>query len=197
MHKVLIFALTILAACPMRAPAHGVNVYAYVQGNQLIVEGYFGGKSKAVNSAVKVYDNNEKIVTEGQTDENGQFIADVKDLPANWDSLKFVLDAGSGHRAEYVLSKSEAAPVNQPPASAKQVPQETVHADARDLKPIPDRAIEEKLQALIVMVGNQQRLLLEQKAKGPSFTEIIGGIGWIFGLVGAWAYFAGRKEGKS
>jgi nickel transport protein len=44
------------------------------------------------------------------------------------------------------------------------------------------------------MLGEQQKLLMEQKMKGPGVTEIIGGIGWIFGLVGVWAYFMSRKH---
>jgi nickel transport protein len=35
---------------------------------------------------------------------------------------------------------------------------------------------------------------MEQKMRGPSVTEVIGGIGWIFGLVGVWAYFINRKR---
>ncbi len=107
-----------------------------------------------------------------------------------------MLDAGAGHRAEYVLSKNEAVPASNSLPAEQQAKQEIVHGDVQDLKPILDRALDEKLQPLIVMIGNQQKLLLEQKAKGPSFTEIIGGIGWIFGLVGTWAYFAGRKDRK-
>ncbi len=83
MHKVFVPVLTILAIYPVSVPAHSVNVYAYVQGNQIIVEGYFGGKAKVVNSAVRIYDDKEKILKEGQTDENGQFVADMKELPPN------------------------------------------------------------------------------------------------------------------
>jgi nickel transport protein len=198
MYKIFILALTISAVYPLQARSHNINVYAYVQGNQIVAEGYFGGKSKAVNCVVKIYDNKEKLLKEGQTDENGKFVADVKDLPAQWDSLKFVLDAGSGHRAEYVLSKNEPAPEsNVPQTAVKSVKQEISPTEAQELKPILEQALDEKLRPLMVMIGNQQRLLLEQKNKGPTFTEIIGGVGWIFGLVGAWAFFAGRKENKS
>jgi nickel transport protein len=35
---------------------------------------------------------------------------------------------------------------------------------------------------------------MEQKMKSPGVAELIGGIGWIFGMVGVWAYFISRKR---
>lgn len=39
-----------------------------------------------------------------------------------------------------------------------------------------------------------RRALLEQDQRGPGLQEIIGGIGWIFGLVGIAAYFKSRPR---
>jgi nickel transport protein len=39
-----------------------------------------------------------------------------------------------------------------------------------------------------------KRALLERTGDGPGLREIIGGIGWIFGLVGIAAYFKSRPR---
>ena len=54
--------------------------------------------------------------------------------------------------------------------------------------------LDKKIQPILRMLGEQQKLLMEQKLKGPGITEIIGGIGWIFGIVGVWAYLISRKR---
>ena len=46
------------------------------------------------------------------------------------------------------------------------------------------------------MLGKQQKLLMELKEKSVSLTEIIGGIGWILGIVGVAAYFMSRRNMK-
>ena len=43
------------------------------------------------------------------------------------------------------------------------------------------------------MLLTQQRMLVELKEQGPSFRDVVGGIGWIMGLVGLAAYFLSRS----
>ena len=66
--------------------------------------------------------------------------------------------------------------------------------DASALKKAVEEGLDSKIQPILRMLGEQQKLLMEQKMKGPGVTEVIGGIGWIFGMVGVWAYFISRKR---
>lgn len=60
---------------------------------------------------------------------------------------------------------------------------------AQQIEEIVSRQLEKKLQPLIRMVAASQN-------KGPTISDIIGGIGYILGLVGLGAYIRYRKDGK-
>lgn len=60
---------------------------------------------------------------------------------------------------------------------------------AQQIEEIVSRQLEKKLQLLIRMVAASQN-------KGPTISDIIGGIGYILGLVGLGAYIRYRKDGK-
>jgi nickel transport protein len=51
-----------------------------------------------------------------------------------------------------------------------------------------DKALDRKLAPVI-------KLIRDTRKEGPSITEIVGGIGYIFGLVGVAVYFSNRKKG--
>ena len=61
--------------------AHKVNVFAYVEGDKVVVEGYFSGNIKAQNSAVEVLDSDGKKILEGKTDDKGIYSFKLADLP--------------------------------------------------------------------------------------------------------------------
>jgi hypothetical protein len=48
--------------------------------------------------------------------------------------------------------------------------------------------------ALDAKLAPVKRAMLEQAESGPGMKEIVGGIGWIFGLVGIAAYFKSRSR---
>ena len=58
---------------------------------------------------------------------------------------------------------------------------------AREIEAIVSRQLEEKIQPLMRMVAASQE-------KGPTMGDIVGGIGYIIGLVGLGAYVRYRKE---
>ena len=54
-----------------------------------------------------------------------------------------------------------------------------------EIERIVDAALDAKLSPI-------KRMLAEQTEAGPNLRDIIGGIGWIFGLIGVAAYFRRR-----
>ena len=56
---------------------------------------------------------------------------------------------------------------------------------AAEIERIVDAALDAKLSPI-------KRMLAEQAEAGPNLRDIIGGIGWIFGLIGVAAYFRRR-----
>ena len=200
--------ITILFMSISPVSAHKVKVFAYVEGEKVIVEGYFGGKVKAQNCVVEVYDLDGNKIQTGKTDSNGIAEFALKDLAGAKGDLKFILEAGDGHKAEYTLKATD-LPQNETanlsvdseagkPFKTKQNEKLVVgKADlvSRDnLTKAVQNAVHKELEPLIKMIGNQQRLLLELQDKGPSLESVIGGIGWILGIVGIVAYGLSRRR---
>jgi nickel transport protein len=200
-----IFASDML--CPL-AWGHGVNVFAYVDGQKIFVEGYFTGKSKAVDSVVEVFDAQGNKLHEGRTNNDGVYSFKALDVVPVRGDLRIVLKAGPEHQAEFRIPASElpAYPKRKaaaPPAPKDPQPQEMNLSESRTaeiphdqlaLRRIVEEVVDSKIQPLATMLGKQQKLLMELKEKSVSLTEIIGGIGWILGIVGVAAYLMSRRN---
>ena len=90
-------------AAPL-AYAHKVNVFAYVEGDQVYTQGYFSDGTKAKNSEVTVYVNSGQQLLKGRTDEDGAFTFPTQ---GQRQALRIVLNAGMGHQASYVIPVDE------------------------------------------------------------------------------------------
>lgn len=186
------------------ARAHNVTVFAWVEGDTVHVESKFAGGRKPQNAPIEVYDSAGKLLLEGTTDENGTFSFAV---PRKTE-MRVVLKAGMGHQAEWTIPLAELAGVQGTAAST--APAETTAASATppndsqtapaatrpvaltqaELQQALEQALDKKLKPLL-------KLAAESKSSGPSIHEIIGGIGYIFGLVGVGAYFHARRNRRS
>jgi nickel transport protein len=207
----LLTTATLLLVCADFGCAHKVNVFAYVEGDTIVVEGYFGGNVKAQNSAVEVLDSDGKKTLEGKTDEKGIYRFKLADLQPIKGDIKIVLEGGMGHKADFTLSAADLPgavqqrPNGQPqlgekatgePSSSEPYPS-VRSQDSQAMKKVVEDAVDRKIQPVLKMLGAQQKLLMEQRDRGPTVTEIIGGIGWILGLVGVAGYFMGRNRKKT
>jgi len=204
-------AITLLLLSSISGWAHKVNVFAYVEGDAVVVEGYFSGNVKAQNSVVEVLDSEGKKILEGKTDEKGICRFKLADLPPINGDIKIVLEGGMGHKADFTLSQADLPVSTQKTPAPQPNTQKTLTAapalvavqpsaqvqDSALMKKIVEDAVDEKIQPLVKMLGNQQKMLMEQKDKGPTITEIVGGIGWILGIVGVAGYFMGRKRKRT
>lgn len=195
-------AVTLLILFPMtRANAHKVLLYAYVEGNKIYAEGYFGDGKKVVNSLVEVMDKKGNKLLEGTTDTNGQFIFEA---PKKGD-LTLVLTASMGHRATFKIAANK---ITLPGVPAGAVT-ETVKAEKalnsksppKNIVPVENMVTREDIRA-IVSESLDKKLkpvvdaILESRRGGPSMTEILGGIGYIFGIFGLILYFKSRRSGS-
>ena len=194
--------------CPL-AWGHGVNVFAYVDGQKIFVEGYFTGKSKAVDSVVEVFDAQGNKLHEGKTNNNGVYSFKVPDVVPVRGDLRIVLKAGPEHQAEFRIPASDLPAYPKRKAAVVETQKEThlqethVNEDGKTgalprdqalLKGLVEEAMDSKIQPLATMLGQQQKLLMELKEKRFSLTEIFGGIGWILGIVGVAAYLMSRRN---
>ena len=184
----IIFVVTALFTLP--AFAHKVNMFAYPDGNEVFIEGYFSDGKKPKNSEVKVYDSAGKELLSGLTNEEGQFSFVIpKD-----DDLRITLNAGEGHRTEYTLSRAEIAGEVK---NAEEIAKDAKSEGSVSGHPADGGVASPELQAMIrKAVGESirpvMRELSELTAKS-NFSDILGGIGFIFGIIGVFFYVKARK----
>ncbi|MFW6055566.1 MAG: carboxypeptidase regulatory-like domain-containing protein [Thermodesulfobacteriota bacterium] len=85
------------------APAHKVNLFAYIDGQTVYTESYFPDGRPVEGGKVLVYDGQGELLVQGVTDAEGLF-----DFAApKVDELRIVLEAGLGHRTEFTLSQRD------------------------------------------------------------------------------------------
>jgi nickel transport protein len=156
---------------------------------------------------VVVYDSEGKQLLEGKTDENGEFSFKVPKRA----ELKVALKASAGHLAERTIPAEEIVGVAY--AAESSVPEVGVETDIQAVvpltgpkvekeSPVPEtvglsreevqRLIDESLDRKLAPIIN---MLTESLDDEPEISDVIAGIGYIFGLVGVALYF--RYRGKS
>jgi nickel transport protein len=200
----------LLALWSQAAWAHKVNVFAYAEGDKVHTQSYFNDGSPAVSSTIEVYDASGKKLLEGRTDKAGEFAF----TPPVRADLLIVLIASMGHKGEFTLKAADlpAAPgkaMDKKPEAAKAAPQAgpakpaakaappaaaspKVAAqgglDEARLRAIINESLDARLAPLARMIARQS------EQEHISVSEVVGGIGYIFGLAGVAAWFASRRK---
>ena len=188
-YLILIFIFLIIIMINISAFAHKVNIFAYVEGKKIYTESYFSDGKMCVDSKIEVFDNQGNKLLEGLTDKEGAFSFEI---PLGDGDLKVVLIASMGHRAEYTISADE---LGDTVGSIKEELKEPVSVispevssfDLKEIQSLIEDALDKKLEPILREIKRSQ----EHKI---SPTEIIGGIGYIFGIFGIIAYFLSRKK---
>ncbi len=208
MFRLLCLSLCLLFASAPLAAAHRVNIFAYVDGGEIQVECGFNRSQKVRRGTVEVFDaaTGDKLV-QGTTDDGGVFRFPVTEAirDAGHD-LTVRIIAGEGHQNEWTVAADElkaatvASGTSAPVASGAPVPASVPAVEAVSVAAVPagtpavsGGATPEEVErivnaALDAKLSPIKHLLAEQVEAGPSLRDIIGGIGWIFGLVGVAAY---------
>lgn len=215
-------ALLALLAAP--ALAHRVNVFAYVEDNDVVVECSYSRSERVRFGEVDVFDAaSGAALLAGKTDEKGEFRFSVPPAArAAKADLRIVLKAGEGHQnttevkaAEYLSAApaaalaDSAAPVATPATSAPSSPLAgPVAAASAPAQPggqvagqgvaapaLDAAALERIVEAAVEKkIAPLRAMLVGEKEKGPGLTEIVGGLGWLVGLAGIAAYFASKGK---
>ncbi len=172
MRRVFVILIILAALLPRGASAHGVGVFARVEGGTVHAEGRFGG-APCRNCRVTVTDNETgETLARGLTDEEGMFSFPLPQAAG----LAIAIDAGTGHAGRFVLETPGAASSGH-------------MAETGDEVPLTPAMLEEKLAPL-----RRELRRLRAAAERPGLTEVLGGIGYIVGLLGLAAYMRHRKK---
>jgi nickel transport protein len=176
---------------PGDASAHRVNIFAWVEGDTVLVECKYPDGREVYEGVIRVLDSAGKELLNGKTNTKGEFSFKAP----KQDDLTIVLEAGMGHRADWPLSKQDLAPAGESAVPSAPAPKtETPSPAAKEsapgaASPLPagiDQAIEKALDKKLAPV---MRMLAEMQEQKVRLTDVLGGIGYIIGLVGVAAYF--------
>ncbi len=181
------------------ALAHKVTVFAWVEGNKVLGESKFSGGKRPQGSEVIVWDTQGNELLRTKTDDNGEFSFALPKRTA----MRIELLAGMGHKAEWTIAledipedavpaagsdKSQGAAADAPPPPAKET---APSIDKAELEAIVQKAVETSLNKKITPLT---KMVADLSEHGPGPSEIIGGIGYIFGLMGIFLYFKSRRK---
>jgi nickel transport protein len=186
-----VVAFLILACGLSPAWAHKVNMFAHVEGNRIVVEGYFSDGKPAAKAQIQVLSPSGERLLSGTADEEGTFSFDVPQVS----DLRITLYAGMGHRAEYTVSEAELAGAAAASAGASAVAgsEASGAAAVNNVAPAEVEAMVRKaVGEALLPVSRGLSELKEQR----SFSDIVGGIGFIFGIIGVFFYAKARRMVK-
>jgi len=196
-NRILLYALVavILTAGslvrPTSALAHKVSLFAWVEEDTVYTLSKFSGGKKVNKGRLVVYGPDGNKLLEGVTNDQGKFAFKV---PQKSD-LRLELIAGSGHKSHWRVPLEEitggpahGTSADTGPSSVKTEMADPIeNVQAEHLEAAIEKVLDKKLKPVM-------KLLAEANQPGPSLTEILGGIGYIIGLVGIAAYFKSRQK---
>jgi len=194
---VLLLLSVLTAATP--ALAHLALIFAYAEGDTIHTESAFVPDTPVRQGKILVMDKKtEKVLLTGQTDDRGKFSFKIPaEAAAQKMDLEIVLEAAMGHRAEWLLKADSylsgaGAGKTAPPAGAAS-PSPAAAPETKAGDPERQRFEEALNQALERQLAPLREKLTELSIRRTSLPDIIGGIGYILGLFGLWAYFQSKR----
>jgi nickel transport protein len=204
--NILLVVITILGSGFLitdPALAHKVSLFAWVDGDTVHAQGKFSGGRKAQNASIEVYGPAGKLLLEGKTDQQGAFSFKV---PTKKGSLKIVLVAGMGHQNQWIISEYDILEASGMDLSGSDQGSAMGSPESESGVPVPSSIpvkstlslaeLEQVLEnALDKKLNPMMKILTQLQVQEPSWRNVFGGIGYIFGLVGVGAYFHYRKKG--
>ena len=183
---ILFLASVLIISTTLPALAHKVIIFAWVEGDTVFTESKFSGGKRAINALVQVFDREGQQLLEGRTDDKGEFSFKVPKLT----DLRVVLTAGTGHKGEWTIPESE---IREAVALLEKKPAEgpsqaiAIGLSREEIKVLIEESLDRKLRPIV-------RMMTELQSRGPSVNEIVGGIGYILGLMGVAIYFKNRGK---
>lgn len=173
MKKIFFFIILSFFLVIDSAYAHKVMIFAWQEGDTIYTQSKFSGGKKVNDGKILVYEKNGEKLLEGKTDKQGLFSFKIKkNRPLN-----IVLEAGIGHKAKWFLDIDDTEKIKK-----KQLKTIKKIYNLNDT----EKLIDKKLRPIL--------LSIEELKEKTMFKDILGGIGYILGLLGLATYFKYRNN---
>lgn len=188
-----LFLLPLLVAAlllPLSAQAHKLSIFVWPEGSEIHGEVKFSGDRQAKNVPITVQNAADStVLIETVCDEQGEFhIALPEQVLKSHPDLLFVANGGEGHRGEWLLPAKEYA---EEAVSSLSTAAPSSSSGAAVDEQVLRRIVAEEVRKGLSPV---RKALAESRDHEPELHDILGGIGWIVGVVGLLAWFHSRKE---
>jgi nickel transport protein len=175
--------------------AHKLSAFAYREGDKIMGEAYFASGTPCKKCKVEIFDAKGNKIKEGITNQKGEFSLIVK----NKEKLKVVVKGGEGHLATFILepAQSSTQTISEENIKENKTPGEVrtknLTISSQKLEKVITKAINEKISPKLNLISTQLMDIRKQIDKA-SIMEIIGGIGYIFGIWGIIVFLKNRKK---
>ncbi len=199
-YRALVFCIVVfISGFTPSALAHKVRVFAYESGGKIITEAKFNNGRPAKNSTINVTDNSDQsVLLQGSTDDEGIFRFAVPPLATQKRmDLNIIVDVGEGHKGSWLLKSSDylvdisaqKVPSLQSPMPLPVSKEQSDKGDCSELEQLIEQVVARELAPI-------KRTLAQTSERKLSLQDILGGLGYIFGLAGFAAYFQSKKTGE-
>jgi len=157
--------------------AHNIKLFATVQGQTIEGYVYIPGGGRLPHASIEVWSPAGEQLGQTRTDAEGEFHYPIKQLT---DHL-FILETDDGHRAQYTVKVHEFS--SEQPQSQKTVSTAPIESNCLQASVIED-ALSRQIRPLREQLAHyQQKIWLH---------DILGGIGYILGIMGLLYYINQR-----
>jgi nickel transport protein len=176
------------------AHAHKLKVFATAEGRMIHGSAYFRVGAPAKGAKVEVFGPAGRRLAEAVTDGKGEFTVEAKVRGDH----RIVVVSGDGHRAEYTL-EAEELPDDLPgaaggPEAAAERPGPAVAAPGPGQGGPPPAELERMIERAVSKQVNPLREQLARFEEKRTLLDLVGGIGYIVGIVGVAFYFLGTAR---
>ncbi len=202
MKKGFILCVAILVGVglyPSAVMAHRINVFCWVEEAKIQCYAKFSTGNPVKEGDYKVYDSKGKLIFEGKGDAKGNFTYKIpKDILEHPQDLKVECIAEMGHKNFWVVKKEELMPSSEgeveeessPPEEGVSSPQtktQVVGIDKKEMEQIVTKVLEKELAPIKMDLA----MLKEHPIQ---IRDVLGGIGYILGIMGIFLYFKSREN---
>lgn len=195
-HKLVPF-LGLLLLWPSVCLGHGMNLFCWTKQDTVQCKSRFSGGRPVHNASWRVLDasSGDRLLS-GATDSEGHFsFSPPQKAEDERLDLKVVCEADTGHRDSWMVRAADyLSGVSGHKEDTKSgVDLEKATGRSKSVEGIG----EEKLRRIVnEELAPLRKELARLREPGVSLRDALGGLGYILGLVGIWAFAASRRESR-
>ncbi len=172
--KIAAILLFGLALATPGAVAHDVHLFATLEGEVVHGRAYFAGDVPAAGLTVNVLTAEGMPLGTTETDAEGRFTY----VPEQAGPLHFVVETVDGHRASMTLTLAKEEGIEE-------IEIEVLSPASGEIEALIERAVAHEIAPVLEELNR-----LENRIR---FQDVVGGIGYIVGLMGLIAYWKSRS----